>query len=195
MDLVYELFRDYGLWILLPLVFFGQMGVPVGSMFFLAWYGSTLFSLEVFWLTVALVIGFTSLGDLTAYGIGRYYSESLERFASKRWRINKQLKRSRFLIAKYGSVMIFFSRFLITGLGPMVNYLVGGDRYRTRPFLFWVITGEALYALECLSLGYLLKDTWEYILVMVSDFGWIVLLVLIALLLVQMLIRRSRHAS
>jgi membrane-associated protein len=192
-DLVYDLFRDYGLWVLLPIVFFGQMGIPLGSMFFLAWYGSTLFSLEYFGFTVLMVVIATSAGDLAAYGVGRQYSKPFQNFTRRHHRINQQVRRGRYLIDRYGGAMIFFSRFLISGLGPVINYLVGSDRYKSKPFLIWVIAGETLYALQCVGLGYLLRDTWEYMLVLISDVGWLALLVVIGVWLALSLVKVARR--
>jgi len=192
MTWIYEAFELYGLLILIPVVMFAQMGVPLGSLFFLTWYGSTLLNLPelAFAILVASLAGM--VGDVAAYEIGRKNASRFSRYLSRHGKIKRRLDRSMLLMEKYGAGTILITRFIITGLGPIVNYALGTDRYHRHHFYFWVAIGQVIHAGEFLLLGYVLRETWENAIVFVSDLGWFVGLALFTAWLVYQIQKKQR---
>lgn len=195
MELIYTLFENYSTWILLLVVFLAQLGVPLGSAFFLMWYGSTIDSTPFLLWEIPATVSAAVLGDLTAYSLGKRFSDQLSR-AEKRssWLANK-MRQSSTLIDRYGIWIIWLTRFLATGLGPVVNYLLGSRKYPVKPFLLWVVMGEILFITELLYFGYRFKETWEDLLTIISDTGWLVVLVIISIWIVRKLMKKEHPVS
>ena len=129
MELIYSLFENYGIWVLLIVTFLAQMGVPLGSTFFLMWYGSTLDSSSSLYIAIPATACAAILGDMTAFTLGKRFSKQLDSAEKRYASIAKRIKQSRSLLDSYGVWIIWVSRFLVTGLGPVVNYLLGSKRY------------------------------------------------------------------
>ncbi len=195
MELIYSLFENYGLWILVTVVFIAQMGIPIGSMFFLMWYGSTLENTTTLLMTLPIVTSAAVMGDMSAYFIGRKFSQQLIQAELKyNWIANKTQQSHR-LINRYGKWIISLTRFLVTGMGPIVNYLLGSQKYPSRSFLLWVIVGETLFCLELLYFGNRFKESWEDLLSFISDMGWLIALVIISLLLLKKLLSKEKSVA
>jgi membrane protein DedA with SNARE-associated domain len=81
---------------------------------------------------------------------------------------------------------------LITGLGPYMNYIVWLQSYSFKIFLKFIILGEILYVLELLLLGYLFKDTFEFV-VDILYYLWIILILIFALFYIAKIIYKKNH--
>jgi len=77
---------------------------------------------------------------------------------------------------------IFYSRFVLTHLGPSVNILSGLSKISRKKFITYDILGEMLYAVIFSGLGYTFANQWEMISSISQDI--ITILVLIVLLLI-----------
>lgn len=191
-----ELVLVWGLPILLLLIFLGQLGLPLGTLLFLCWYGSTLTHPEsLFWVIPTLMIP-AILGDYVAYYIARRYRSQVLSFINLRPRAARQFSRGESLIHRKGGEIVFITRFLIFGLGPVVNYLMGLRSYSRFSFLVWVALGEFIYISEFILLGYLFRDTWQELLIIITDIGWgIGIIVVIGLVMITLRKRRLRRKS
>ncbi len=179
MDLIYSIFESYGLLVLLIIVFVAQLGLPVGSTFFLMWYGSTLNSISSLAIAIIATICVAILGDITAYSLGKQFSSQLKHAEQRYQWLADKARQSQTLLDRYDVWIIWLSRFLITGLGPFVNYILGSKKYPLKKFIFWVFLGETIFALELLYFGYHFKESWEDLLALVSDVGWLIALLFI----------------
>ena len=195
MEFIYSLFENYGIWILITVVFIAQMGVPIGSMFFLMWYGSKLETTTALLMTLPIATSAAVMGDMSAYFIGRQFSQQLIQAEKKySWLANKT-EQSHKLINRYGKWIISLTRFLVTGMGPIVNYLLGSQKYPSRSFLLWVILGETLFCLELLYFGKRFKESWEDLLSFISDMGWLIALIIISIWLLKKLLSKERSVA
>ena len=195
MDIIYSLFETYGLWILLPILFLGQLGIPIGSTFFLMWYGSTIDESSTLLVAITATACAAILGDTTAFALGTQFSDKLERAENRYAGLAKKLEQTRKLTRSYGSGIIWITRFLITGLGPLVNYLLGSRKYSFKKFAFWVILGEFIFTAELLYFGYRFKDSWEDLLGFIGDAGWLIGLLILFAWVVRQLIQRNKVSA
>jgi hypothetical protein len=58
---------------------------------------------------------------------------------------------------------MFFSRWLVTELGPWLNVTSGIAGYPWRRFIFWDVLGEVLWVVLYVMLGYIFSDRVQYI--------------------------------
>jgi membrane-associated protein len=188
-----ELVLVWGLPILLLLIFLGQLGLPLGSLLFLCWYGSTITEVErLFWVIPLLMLS-AILGDYVAYLIAQKYRIRVKKFINVRPSAAKQFLRGELLIHRNASMIVFITRFLLFGLGPMVNYLMGLRSYSRVTFMWWVCFGEFIYISEFILLGYVFRDTWQELLIIITDIGWVFASMCIAAL-VLWTVRKRRLA-
>ena len=191
MEFIYAVFENYGIWLLLIIVFIAQLGIPIGSTFFLMWYGSTLNSPTAVLIAIPATAFAAIFGDIIAYSLGQRFSNQLEN-AEKRYHwLAQKIQQSQKLLDTYGAWIIWLSRFLVTGLGPFVNYLLGSRQYPIKRFLTWVALGEIIFTTELIYFGYRFKDTWEDLLGVISDAGWLISLIFVFIWLFKKLMKKQ----
>jgi membrane protein DedA with SNARE-associated domain len=162
------------------LPFFRQLGLIWGSSFFLLLVGSLTKS-PISLLFLAIIITATATaGDLLGYWIGKkfYKTEFFQKILNKKKNKKIYLKSKR-KFKKYGFMTILFSRFLIFGFGPPLNYIAGIESYNRKKFICAVIIGEAIYALELLYIGYFFKETFYGLDTFIMNLGLILLAIFI----------------
>lgn len=194
MELIYSLFENYGIWVLLIVTFLAQMGVPLGSTFFLMWYGSTLDSSSSLYTAIPATACAAILGDMTAFTLGKLFSKQIDNAEKRYASFAKRIKQSRSLLDSYGVWIIWISRFLVTGLGPVVNYLLGSRKYSTVTFFKWVVLGEIIFATEMIYFGFRFKDTWEDLLAVIADAGWLIALIAVSTWIISKLMKTNKLA-
>ena len=191
MEFIYSFFENYGIWVLLIITFLAQLGIPLGSTFFLMWYGSTIESSSSLLIPILMTACAAILGDMIAFKLGHRFSNQVNN-AEKRYSwFSKQIKQSQKLVDSYGVFIIWVTRFITTGLGPIVNYFLGSRKYPTVKFFQWVLFGEFIFVSEMLFFGYIFKDTWESLLDLIADAGWLIALIIISLWIVKRLVYRE----
>jgi len=192
MEFIYSLFENYGIWVLLCLVFLAQLGIPVGSSFFLMWYGSTLDTTTSLLIVIPVTACAAILGDMTAFSLGKLFSNKFDEAVKTYAWLAKQIDKSHGMLESYGIWIVWFSRFLVTGLGPGISYLLGSRNFPTLKFFSWVVFGEIIFTAEMLYFGYIFKNTWEDLLDFIANAGWLVALVVVSLWIIKSLIKRMR---
>lgn len=142
-------------------------------------YGIYLLAISTFMSCLALPIpasllmlaagGFVAAGDLTlsitglAALAGAVAGDQLGFFAG-RWggsglvaRIGDRaapVARATDLLARRGGIAVFFSRWLVSALGPYVNVIAGAAGLRWLHFTLWGIAGEAVWVAVYVGIGY-----------------------------------------
>jgi membrane-associated protein len=192
--------HEYGYPMLWLTVFIAAVGIPlpVGLVLLavgaFAGYGD-------FHIVLLIVITITasSCGDNVGYFIGRSWGSRTLNWLVQPRRLHvipaRTITRSRLYFKRRGGWAIFFSRFLFSALGGVMNMLAGAERYPYRHFLLYDVTGETLGAVIPLSLGYALGACWEVgsdLLGALSGFAFILFLVM---LLVSRLVRMLLHSK
>jgi len=162
---------------LLIIPFLAQIWIPLGAMFFIlfAWALTNSFS-ELF-LLFLIVLFSTVIWDFLSYFIARKFSNTkFFQYLLNVKKIKKLYEKSELFLEKKGESSIFLTRFLITGLGPVINYVAWFQSFKFKKFSLYIIFWEILYTTELLLLWYFFKDTFEEVFSIISNIGLMIFL-------------------
>lgn len=163
---------NYGAPLLGIVVFIGGLGVPLPCTVLVIAAGAFARQGILPWHTTALIsIISVIVGDSISYSFGYYASERvIERFGgSPRWLEAEKA------FQKWGPLSIFFSRFLVTAIALPVNLISGTTRFPFRKFILFDALGEVVWIFGYGGLGYLFGSQWEVVSEFLSNFGGLVL--------------------
>jgi membrane-associated protein len=185
---------NYGVPILGLIVFIGAMGAPFPGTLIIVAVGAFCRQGFLSWPITGLVAFIcVVLGDGLSYSMGYYAGESiLRRFSSSpQW---NQAEKS---FQKWGGMSIFLTRFLITGIAVPVNLLAGTGKFPFKRFLMYDLAGEAIWVFGYGGLGYLFGTHWEVVSDFISNFGGLMLglVVLVAGFLLARRLLRSNSSK
>src|SRR3954469_11100668 len=164
---------QYGSPALFAVVTIAAVGIPLPITLLLIVTGS-LASQGVmsFWWAVGLATAGAVLGDQAGYTIGRWGSAGLVERFSRLLGGRERLKKTQAQARAWGGPGIFFSRWLITPLGPWVNLASGIAEYSWMRFLIWDVAGEFLCALIYILLGRVFSDRVLSLDEFLGDLSW-----------------------
>ncbi len=156
---VLEWLSIYGL----PVCFFilaaSAFGIPVPAKAMMLVVGSFIEQGE-FELWQALLIGSTGavIGDQIGYSLGRFGGQPLiDRLTNRFGGADKIVKAEEFS-RRWGATGVFFSRWLITPLGPWINVSSGVTGYSWARFSILGVFGESLWVFLYIMLGIYFSD-------------------------------------
>jgi len=187
--------HKYGYPILWLIIFTAAVGLPLPASLVLLAAGAFAAHGD---FNIALLIGITiaaaSCGDNVGYFIGRRWGSKMLDWLGQPRQLRlislRTVTRSRNYFKCRGGWAIFFSRFLFSALGGVMNLLAGAERYPYRRFLLYDVTGETLGAVIPLSLGYTLVVCLKAGGNLLSMFSVFALLLLLATLLIRGIVRK-----
>jgi membrane-associated protein len=175
---------QYGSPALFAVVMIAAVGVPLPITLLLIVTGS-LISQGVmnFWWAIGLAAAGAVIGDQIGYAVGRWGgSELVDRF-TRLLGGPERLEKAQSTARHWGGPGIFFSRWLVTPLGPWVNLASGLAGYPWMRFLFWDALGEFLGTIIYVRLGQAFSDRVLALDAMLSDLTWAIVALLTAVLL------------
>lgn len=108
-----------------------------------------------------LVLVSSLAGDCSTYLVARWLSNPVRKFLKKFKWFNKNEDRVRKSLNEHEFSFVFFSRFLVSGTGPAVNYICGLEKLNAKKFFIAVLLGEMVFSIIYSSIGYIFKDTWQ----------------------------------
>jgi membrane-associated protein len=183
---------QYGSPALFAVVTIAAVGVPLPITLLLIVTGS-LISQGVmnFWLAIGLAGAGSVIGDQIGYGIGRWGGNELVHRFTRLLGGPERLEKAQSTARRWGGPGIFFSRWLVTPLGPWVNLASGLAGYPWMRFLVWDALGEFLGTLIYVGLGKVFSDRVLALDAMLSDLTWAIVALLAAVLLGWKLVSRS----
>lgn len=93
------------------------------------------------------------IGDQAGYTVGH---RGLRRFVrpGRGGKVGATLERARDMLERRGGVAVFFSRWLVSPLGPYVNFAAGAARMPRLRFSLWGAAGEAVWVGVYVGLGW-----------------------------------------
>jgi membrane-associated protein len=167
---------DYGIIVIFITVLISAIGIPLPASFMLLVAGSFIQQgdLQLWPVLITATIGAT-LGDHIGYGLGWHGGRTVIRRISKRLNAEALLDKAERTSRKWGSISIFFSRWLVTGIGPYINLSSGLTRYRLPIFSLWVVVGEALWVLIYVTIGQTFSTRVAEISDALGDFVYVLL--------------------
>jgi membrane-associated protein len=174
----------YGLPVLFGIVLIASIGVPLPVTLMLVAAGSFARQGE---MKVAYIVAVASsaaiIGDQIGYGLSRWGGRRLvDRITNKIGGASK-IKKAEALSQRWGGAGIFFSRWLVTELGPWLNVTSGLTCYPWPRFLLWDVLGEILWVGLYVTLGYVFSDRVQYLVEILGNMAWVILGVIVSILL------------
>jgi membrane-associated protein len=147
------------------------------------------------WEVLAIATGAAILGDHVGYILGRVGGRPLVDAIVRRTGRAVVMAKAEAFGAKWGAPSIFFTRWLVTALGPWVNLSSGLSGYPWPKFLFWDVLGEVVWVAAYVSLGRLFADRVQDLADIVGNLGWLLLALVIAAASGYALLREFRRAA
>ena len=154
-DWLLGLVPQYGLWLLAATTFFSCLALPFpASILMLTAGGFAAAGDLVLWQAFLAAATGAVAGDQLGYWAGRGLGLSfLTRLRADPGR-DRLLARADALMARKGVLAVFFSRWLVSPLGPWVNLLAGSTGYGWARFTAAGVAGEAVWAGLYVGTGY-----------------------------------------
>jgi membrane protein DedA with SNARE-associated domain len=162
LDLLRNAVVQYGYWAVGGALLLENAGVPVPGETILLLASFLAFSqqeLRLPWIIVVATIAAT-LGDNLGFALGYYGGRPLLGRYQSIFRIkHATLTRGEDLFARYGSVTVFFARFIF-GMRIIAGPLAGVLRMPWRKFLLFNFLGAAVWVTVISGAGYLFGQHW-----------------------------------
>lgn len=163
---------NYGSPLFALLLFLGALGVPVGASLLVIAAGAFSEQGILTWYSTA-IFGFLGavLGDALSFWIGYYAKNWVDAHFGKSstWKSAQDTFDSR------AGMAVYLTRFLITALAIPVNLIAGGSGIRFRRFMTFDALGEMTWILLYGGLGFWFGTQWEVVSDFISNFGGLLL--------------------
>lgn len=185
----------YGLPVLFGVILIASVGLPLPVSLMLVAAGSFAKQGEMKLVPVIIVASVAAiLGDHIGYGLSRWGGRRLIDRITRRVGGSAKVKKAEALFKRWGGAGIFFSRWLVTELGPWLNVTSGITGYPWRHFALWDVLGEVLWVVLYVMLGYTFSDRVQYLAEILGNLAWVILGIIVALILGWKVMRYLRPA-
>jgi len=145
----------YGLYIVALATFFSCLALPIPSSLIMLTAGAFVAAGDLaMTATAGLAFGGAVLGDQAGFRIGARGGTLLQRFSGRGGKSAELIARAHRLADRWGGPGVFFSRWLISPLGPYMNFVTGAARMDWLRFTLWGAAGEAVWVTVYVGLGY-----------------------------------------
>ena len=183
----------YGLPVLFGVILVCSVGVPFPISLMLVAAGSFVEQGEMkLWQVIAVASLAAVLGDQIGYGLSRWGGRRLVDRLTRKIGVEDKIKQAEALTKRWSGTGIFFSRWLITALGPWVNVASGMAAYPWRRFLLWDVLGEVLWVILYVSVGYAFSNRVQAISEILGNLTWVVVGLVVTAILGWQLMRYVR---
>jgi membrane-associated protein len=180
---------NYGAPLFGLILFLGALGIPVPASILLIAAGA--FSQQGFldWFSLALfgLLGAIA-GDAISFGMGL----RAKKWVSKRMEESPAWARARKSFDARAGLAIYLTRFLVTALAVPTNLIAGGSGIKFRRFIFYDSLGELTWIVLYGGLGYIFGSQWELVSDFISNFGGLILGLVILGVGIWLWVRRLR---
>lgn len=175
MDAVFTIVANYGAAALFAVTLLSCLALPVPASLMMLTGGAFAASGDLV-LTTAVLSAYAGalVGDQTGYVIGRSCAGRLERWAEAGRRRAFLLGRARASIDEWGGVGVFLSRWLVSPLGPYVNFASGAGRMHWVRFSAWGAAGEMIWVGLYVGLGYAFAESLPAVAEFAADFNGVI---------------------
>ncbi len=174
----------YGSPALFAVVAVAAVGVPLPVTSLLIITGS-LVAQEAMnvWAAIAIAAAGSVAGDQLGFAIGRWGGKALVARFSAMLGSAERIKKLEARARRWGGAGVFFSRWLVTPLGPWINLASGAAEYSWLQFTLWDFLGESLGAALYIWLGRIFSDRVQQVSAILGDSGWAIIGILVAAVL------------
>ena len=166
-DWLLALVPHYGVWLLAACTFCSCLALPIpASLMMLAAGGFVAAGDLSLGASLGGALSGAILGDQTGYFGGRWGGAGLvARLGSRA----APLARATDLLARRGGLAVFFSRWLVSALGPYMNLAAGAAGQPWAIFTLWGVLGEGCWVTLYVGLGYSFTGNLEAASAMAMD--------------------------
>ena len=182
----------YGYALVFIVVFLNNIGAPLPGETLLLGAGFVLGRAESsLWQPVVAGSVACFLGGISSFWLGRRLGNSgLDKI---RWLhlTPERVKWPERFFKKYGAKAVFIARFIALFPPIAVNLLAGMAKMRWRTFLFYNVTGSAVYTVSYILLGYFFGKQWELFEAWLGPTALYLILASIVLIVLGVLLRHS----
>jgi membrane protein DedA with SNARE-associated domain len=182
---------NYGAPLIGLILFLGALGFPVGASVVVIAAGAFSQQGILNWASATLIglVG-AVIGDMLSYGIG-YYARG---WTQKRFGNSPVWTNANQSFQNNAGWAVFLTRWLVTAIAIPTNLIAGESRYKFSHFLLYDISGEFVWILLYGGLGYWFGSEWELVYDFISNFGGLILgLVIFGFGIKQVLSWRERN--
>ncbi len=184
---------QYGLPMLFGVTAIAAVGVPLPISLMLVAAGSFVELGEMkLWQVIVVAGGAAVLGDQVGYALGRWGGQRLLARLSRRKDGDAKVAQAQRFAKRWGGAGIFFSRWLVTPLGPWLNLTSGIAAYPWSRFLCWDVLGELLWVIAYVMLGKFFSDRIQALVEVLGNLGWVIVGLIATLILSLQLLRYLR---
>jgi membrane protein DedA with SNARE-associated domain len=187
---------QYGLPVLFAAILLAAIGTPLPATLLLLTAGAFVAHGELnLWWVVGLATCAAVLGDQLGYGIGRWGSQRLITRLSRWGGGASRMAQAQQVAARWGGAGVFFSRWLLTPIGPVVNLTSGIARYPWPTFFCVDVAGEVLWVCMYVMLGRIFSDQVQTLSSALGNVTWVVVGLLAMIVLVRFLRQQRTMVS
>ena len=183
---------NYGAPLFGLILFLGAMGIPVPASILLIAAGAFSQQGILDWVSIAVfgLLGAVA-GDAVSFGMGFY----AKNWVSKRIDGSPIWKNARDTFEARAGLAVYLTRFLVTALALPTNLIAGGSGIKFRRFMAYDSLGELTWIILYGGLGYLFGSQWELVSDFISNFGGLILGILVLSVGIWLGIRRMRSVE
>lgn len=132
------------------------------------------------WLAIVLASVGSVAGDQIGYAVGRWGGKALVKRFHGLLGDPERLKKLDARAERWGAAGIFFSRWLVSPLGPWVNFASGAREYSWLRFTAWDVAGESFGAGLYIGLGIIFSDRVQAVSAFLGNTSWAIVGLLVA---------------
>lgn len=174
----------YGLPALFGMTAIAAIGAPLPTSLMLVAAGSFVKQGEMtLWQVIIVTSTAAVLGDQIGYGLARWGGRSLVARIGRKIGGEAKIRKTVALAKRWGGPGIFFSRWLVTSMGPWLNVTSGIAEYPWRRFILWDVLGDVLWVVLNVMLGYIFSDRVQAIAEVFGNLAWVILGIIVAVIL------------
>jgi membrane-associated protein len=174
----------YGLPVLFAAILIGAVGLPLPGALLLIAAGSFVEEGEMsLWPVILLSASGAVIGDNLGYMLGRWGGPRVKGWAARLIGGQERLRQAEDWLKRRQGAAIFLSRWLLTPLGPVVNFSAGLTSYSWRRFLLYGITGEIVWVVLYVLLGKFFSDRVQIVSDLLGDVVWMIVGLLFVVIL------------
>ncbi|MDF0602937.1 DedA family protein [Psychromarinibacter sp. C21-152] len=161
----------YGLWIVTVTTFLSCLALPVPASLVMLTAGAFVAAgdLPALWTGLLAWIGAVA-GDQAGFALGRGGGRLLVRL-SQGGKAASLMARARELSDRYGGPSVFLSRWLLSPLGPYMNFVTGAAGMAWPRFAVWGLAGEAVWVAIYIGLGFAFAGQIAAVATLAADFS------------------------
>ncbi|HYX28063.1 MAG TPA: DedA family protein [Pyrinomonadaceae bacterium] len=195
-DQLLALVSTYGLPAFFAVIAIAAVGVPFPVTLTLVVAGSFVELGEMkLWQVIVVGSSAAILGDQIGYLIGRWGGHRIENRLRRTKSGAAKISRAHAFAQRWGAAGIFFSRWLITPLGPWLNLTSGMTDYPWRRFFLWDVLGETLWVVLYVMLGKIFSGSVQALADVLGNLAWFLVGIVAAAVLIWWLVKSLQNSE